>query len=222
VIPATLLGLALLAAALGPGYLYVRYASDRKPRRDQSPLQEMIEMLVIGGLAAVLSGSVILILGDATGWIDTSAIADNPGRYLVTEPARAFTGLLLFFGLAYAGAALAAHRRYRNEPKVSHGAAWHEMFYERLPVKNKHVPLLTVELKDGRKITGAVHSFTRERDSNRELVLIPPMRVQPSPNAKMGDLLKDHFLILREEDILYIAGRYSWWDKGGGKPKTAE
>ena len=221
-IPATLLGLVLLAAALGPGYLYVRYASDRKPRRDQSQLQETIEMLIIGGLAAVLSAAVVLIVGEASDAIDTGAIADDPGRYLLTEPARSFGALFLFFGLSYVGVGLVAWIRFREEPKVSHGSAWHGMFFDRLPDKRKHVPLLTVELRDGRKVTGAVHSFTREREDMRELVLIPPMRVQPSPTAKMSEPLKDHFLILKDEDVLYIAGRYSWWEKPGGKPKTAE
>jgi hypothetical protein len=211
----------LLAAALGPGYLYVRYATDRQPRREQNQLEDLIEMFVIGGVASVVSGAVVLILADAVSALDLGALSDDPGRYVLTEPARTFIALGVFFALSYGGVALVAWRRNRGLPTVTHSSAWHEMFLKRLPEpKDQVVPLLTVELRDGRKITGVVHSFTRELEDRRELTLIPPMRVQRGLNAPMGDPLGDHFLILKDEDIVYIAGRYSTWPEEGGKPST--
>jgi Family of unknown function (DUF6338) len=221
VIPATLLGVVLLAAALGPGYLYVRYATDRQPRREQTQLQELIEMFVIGGVASVISAAVVLILADAFDALNLGTLADDPGRYMLTEPARTFIALGVFFGLSYGAVFYVAWRVNRGLPKVSHGSVWNEMFWKKLPEPvDKVVPLLTVELRDGRKVTGVVSTFTREVEETRELVLIPPMRVQRAPNAPMGDRLEDHFLILKDEDIVYIAGRYSTWPEEGGKPIT--
>lgn len=76
-IPSSILGVALVAAALGPGYVYVRVARQKRPRGSQSQAAELVEMLVIGALLSITSAGIILSGGKATGFLDTAALAKN-------------------------------------------------------------------------------------------------------------------------------------------------
>jgi hypothetical protein len=66
---------------------------------------------------------------------------------------------------------------------------------------------VTIELRDGRKCAGVLAGFTSQLDESRELALVAPIAMTPQ---KGGALVKtrDAFLLLREQDILYVAGRY--------------
>jgi hypothetical protein len=67
--------------------------------------------------------------------------------------------------------------------------------------------LLTVELKDGRRVVGVARSFTYEFADNRELALRSPLAVQLRADTPLIDS-DDAFIVLRENEISSIAGRY--------------
>lgn len=63
-------------------------------------------------------------------------------------------------------------------------------------------------MKDGRWIAGAYKNATVERDDNRELCLQQPLGAAPRAGAEMRPEPNDEFVLLREEDIRQIKGRY--------------
>jgi hypothetical protein len=80
VIPNTLLGIVVFAAAVGPGFLYVRIAELWRPYRERTPLREAAELVIVGSIASTAGVFVALILGDATGGLDTNKLAANVGE----------------------------------------------------------------------------------------------------------------------------------------------
>ncbi|MGA8744326.1 MAG: DUF6338 family protein [Solirubrobacterales bacterium] len=206
-IPSSILGVALVAAALGPGYVYVRLARKKMPRGSQSQVGELVEMLVIGALFSVVAAGIVLSFSKASGFLDTNALADDFNSYLLTEPARSFTCLVAFYGLAYMAAWAVAALRHRGENDFKpDGSAWYQAFANGCPADS--VPFLTVELNDGRWIAGAYKKATVERDENRELCLQRPLGIAAKAGAPMEDEPHDDFVLLREKEIRQIKGRY--------------
>lgn len=196
-----------MAAALGPGYVYVRVARSKRPRGNQSQVAELVEMLVIGALASVASAGAVLVVGKLTKLLNTGQLAEDFNSYLLTEPGRSFGSLIVFYGLAYFGAWAAATIRHRGDSDFRpDGSAWYQAFAQSCPADA--VPFLTVELKDGRWIAGAYKDATVERDDNRELCLQQPLGAAPRAGAQMRPEPNDEFVLLREEDIRQIKGRY--------------
>jgi hypothetical protein len=207
VIPSSILGVALAAAALGPGYVYVRVARQKKPRGNQSQAAELVEMLVIGALASVVAGGIILVAGKATDFLDTDQLAADFNAYLLTEPARSFGSLVAFYGLAYFGAWVAANIAHHGDGDFTpDGSAWYQAFAEACPADA--VPFLTIELCDGRWIAGAYQQATVERDDNRELCLRQPLGRAVAAGERMQPISGDEFILIRENDIRLIQGRY--------------
>lgn len=206
-IPNTVLGLALFAASLGPGYVYVRERAHRAARVDQSPIAEAVEMLVAGALAAVLSAMLVLAVSSFIGLIDENALAKDAGKYIVTEPLRGFGPILAYFALAYGVAWGFARAVHRGKPRTVDpaGTAWLSLLYNKRPKPT--MPVLTVELQDGRRIVGVLESFTAQLEESRELGLAGPLFVRPWADAPL-EPMEDDFLILREAEIRYISGRY--------------
>jgi len=207
VIPQTLLGLAAIAASLGPGYLYVRRAGRHRPRPDQSQLGDAVEMLVIGAMLSLASAGIVLALGEAIGALNTVKLSADFDGYVLTEPIRAFSALLLFYGLAYGGALLAARVVHRSEDEEvdTAGSLWHRAM--RLDLPDDRVSMVTVELKDGRKVVGRLRGFTIESGHNRELALKRPIGASAGPTSLPAEL-DDDFMVIREEQIACVSGRY--------------
>jgi len=207
VIPNSILGVALVAAALGPGYVYVRLVRKKKPRGSQSQVAELVEMLVIGALASVASAGVVLSLAKASGFLDVDALAKDFNSYLLTEPARSFTCLIAFYALAYLAAWTVATLQHRGESDFRpDGSVWYQAFANGCP--SDSIPFLTVELNDGRWIAGAYKKATVERDENRELCLQRPLGTAEVGGAPMREERDEDFVLLREKEIRQIKGRY--------------
>jgi hypothetical protein len=167
----------------------------------------LVEMLVIGALASVVSAGAVLTIGEATNILNTEKLAEDFNRYLLTEPARAFGALIVFYGLAYTGAWVVAAVRHRRDGDFTpDGSAWYQAFARGCPEGS--IPFLTIELKDGRWIAGAYKKATVERDDNRELCLQKPLGLAQSAESEMEPEPFDEFLLLREEEIRQIKGRY--------------
>lgn len=207
-IPGTLLGFVALAAALGPGYLYVQRAERHRTRPIQSQLGELVEMVVVGGVLSLVAGGIVLTFVDATGCIDTNELRADPAAYILNEPLRVFAAALIFYRLAYGGAYLMALVGYRDSPAAIRPGVtgWAHAMWVNLPDKKSPVTV-TVELKDGRRIAGGLSSFTAASEDNREIVLVqPPMATMKRGGHGMP--MEDDFVVLREDQIAVVSGVY--------------
>lgn len=205
-IPDSLAGLALFAASLGPGYVYVRVSERRIARAERSQLLEAAELLVIGALITTVVAMLVLAGAAAIGVADPEEMRREGLAYLLLHPLSGFATLGTIFGLSYAaggGAALVVHRN--KPPSQQPGTVWREVFGQD---KGTHDAIATVELRDGRMLQGQIASYTLDAPAEpRELALRAPMRQRRSKSITV-EKVTDDFLILREQDMLYIAVTY--------------
>lgn len=210
-IPETLVGLALFAAAVGPGYLYVRIAERREPRQERTQLFEAAELLVIGASTTAVTVLAVLALAELVGFIDTVELTKEPGAYLVTEPARILPAVVLTLAGSYGGAwgvAKVVHRRSTAEIRPN-DSGWFGAF-ERDRPKDSGI-LGTVELRDGRLIMGVVRSATTEQTTDRSITLSAPLDAPLQVRSADGQTvtaIADDFIVLDGQDVLYVSGRY--------------
>ena len=207
-IPGTFVGLIALAAALGPGYIYVQRARRHHERPAQSQLGELAELVVVGGLASLLAAGIVLSIVNATGFVDVSEVHEDVAAYVLTQPVRTFVSLLGFYGLAYGFALLVSHLTFRGETKAIEpgSSTWIRTMWVDLPNKRKP-PIITIELKDGRKFAGGLRTFTGTPEEDREIALARPIVVQAGPNTAAVEL-PDDFIVFREKDIALLSGKY--------------
>lgn len=99
-----MLGLILLLAGIGPGYVFVRVAERREPRIERSQLLEAAELLVVGAVLSTAAALVVLIITQATRALDLEALADNGVKYILREPIPNLTALLATLLLSYGAA----------------------------------------------------------------------------------------------------------------------
>jgi hypothetical protein len=209
VIPTTALGLVVFLAALGPGYVYLRVAERRGVRPERSGLLEAVELAVVGAFASTVATLAVFALADAANVVNIHVLGSDPQHYAEDHPLRLLwlvaVTLLTGYALAWTGARLV---HLRNEPNiVPGGTAWGNAFRAELP-HPYDVVRVTVELRDGRKLTGPLGGFTTDADADRELCLAAPIFVQlPGPGAQ-PTRLEDDFIVAREADILAISGKY--------------
>jgi Family of unknown function (DUF6338) len=211
VIPSTLLGLVLLAASIGPGYLWVRVAETRVPRSPRTQLLEVAELIIIGGLASTLSFLLVFWVASRYSWIDSDALAADGTAYVLRHPAPGFGVIFVGLVLAYVGAWLAARVRYIKRPAIiTHGySAWH-----RILSKEREVAVYaTVDLRDGTTVAGWVQLCTVDEvpPAERDLVLIANygkrLRIAP-PNADGFFESDDQAVILNGADVSTITASY--------------
>jgi hypothetical protein len=208
VIPDSLLGLVLFAASLGPGYVFETVAEKRRPRPPRSTLGETIEMAVIGATFSVLAAILVLLLARETSWLEPKALADSTTIYVLRNPLRAPVAFATVFVLGYAGAAAAAHLIYRRKnPLIQPGLApWHRVFLQDRPGNESSV-FVTVHMRDGKRIAGALGAYTLEHAENREVALVAPIAIQED-EAQQATVARESFVVLREADVLYMTGHY--------------
>lgn len=206
-IPDSLFGLILFAASLGPGYVFEAVAEQRKPRPSRTTLGETVGMAVIGASFSVLAAIVVLLISDATSWLNSKDLADETAHYALQSPLRAPAALATVFVLGYVGAAIAAHLIHpRRMGRVQPGAVpWHHVFLEKRPSDDSAV-FVTVHMRDGKKIAGTLSAYSLEQADNREIALIAPLALQPSDGNAAR--LEESFVVLREKDVLYMTGHY--------------
>jgi Family of unknown function (DUF6338) len=191
VIPSTALGLVIFLAALGPGYIYIRVAERRRPRVERSGLLEAVELV-----------------GNAAGLVSIAGFARGPEAYF-----RAHSVLLIGLGasvlvlgyvVAYAWAAIVYRKQTVSVKPAS--TSWYDAFWDDRPSRD-HLVVVNVELRDRRRITGVLRSFTIGLEDNREIELVAPIAIKADAKARPSTL-RDTFLLVREADVLAITGRY--------------
>jgi hypothetical protein len=208
VIPGTLLGVLFLAACLVPGFVFLRIGERRRARLTRSPLIEAVELAGVGAAASLLSVMAVLSLGREWEFLDASALADDPGRYLLLHPFRGLGSMLGSFLLSSALAGIAAIVVFAKRQSVFDlsSSTWRQTFYEGRPNRDLEV-FATIELTDGRRLAGYVDSFTVNLQENRELALRRPVIAAPDAAAQWQPMVGD-FLIIRENQIATITGLY--------------
>ena len=222
-VPSTLVGVIVFVASVGPGYLYVRIIERFRATAERTPLRELAEIVVTGSVATLIGTMSALVVGHATGFLSLRALSVHPGRYLIRHPGDTSLGLLLALSVSYGLAALVAARGPGRGARVYPDSAWYAMFERRAPAD--HVNVATVELKDGRKLTGIVVAFTAEPTpvDDRELTLggsvNDRIKFQAPGSSDSADLLDD-YIVLRGSEIASVALTY--WPADPVKPPTAK
>lgn len=211
-LPDTLLGLVVFAAAAGPGYLYVRLSQVRAPRYQRTPLEEAAEFVVFGAATSALAVFGALAIGRLTGLLDTVQLAEAPAHYAFREPARTLAGLVGVLGLSYGAVWLLTTKilhRGDDKPRIAPGeSAWYAAFHRMVP--SGRGVYSTVDLDDGSAVAGLVISYTIETDEPRELILSKPVDQPLWMRTSDGELrsLPDTFVIIPSRRVAAIYGRY--------------
>lgn len=205
-IPNSVFGLLVIAASLGPGYLFVRIAERRNPRPARSSLLEIAELISVGGSCAAISLLVALVIAQKTGAVDLNALAKRGTDYALTHPLPVFTLLIGVLLGSYALAVVGTLVVHQGVPAtLRQHSVWHEL----LRRQDGYQPFATAELRDGRVVAGPVAYYTVEEapPDCRELVLIKPIRARAAPNAQFVEVLDDR-VVLRASDISVLAVKY--------------
>jgi hypothetical protein len=171
-------------------------------------LGELVELVVVGGLASLLAAGIVLSVVNATGFVNTSLVREDFAQYVLTQPLRVFVSFLAFYAFAYGIAFSLALFSFRGDIKAIEpgSSAWIRTMWVDLPNKKKP-PVITVELKDGRKFAGGLRTFTGTPEEDREIALARPIKVKVGPHAETVEL-SDDFIVFREDDIALLSGRY--------------
>jgi hypothetical protein len=210
VIPATVAGLLAFAAAVGPGYLFVRLTERRRPRRRYTPLEESAEILVVGALATSIGVLAVLALSDVTGLLDTVALTHEASDYLVTHPARVLATGALVGLVSYGSVWAAVSWAYRGSTaEIRQSNAYFSAAEDERPAD--HGVLATVELRDGRAVTGVLRAFNfYDATREGELLLTAPLDGKIECRALDGSTsaISDGFVVFDLKDVLYLAGQY--------------
>jgi len=206
VIPNSLVGLLLFAASLGPGYVYIRVAERRTPRAERSQLLEAAELLVIGALVTTVVAMIVVFGAREIGLVDVATVRREGLDYLLLHPLRGFATLGAIFVASYAFGGLAAlFVHWEKQSSQQPGTVWREVLGQR---KKTHDAWATVELRDGRFLQGQVASYTLDVSAEpRELALAAPL-YQRRVGSTAVEEVSDDVLLLREEDVLYVAVDY--------------
>ncbi len=206
-IPDSLAGLLLFAASLGPGYVYIRVAERRAPRTERSQLLETAELLVLGALITTVVAMLVIWGAREVGLVDVNAVRREGIGYLLLHPLRGFATLGAIFLASYALGGLAALLvHWKKQPSQQPGTVWRDVLGEK---KETHNAWATVELRDGRFLQGQVASYTLGMSSEpRELALAAPLYQRRVRSTQVERVHNVDFLLLREEDVLYVAVEY--------------
>lgn len=211
-IPNTLLGLLVLAASIGPGYVFVRVAELRNPRPSRSALLELAELVSVGGAASAIGLFLVLIVLRFTEWVgaewvDVNALAREGTTYALEHPARGLLFLLAVIGTAYGLAYISAKWWYRDFPaSLRNHSTWHELLDDENGSRRIYA---FIELRDGRQVKGYVHYYTVEQApaADREIVLGTPVQIKAKWQADWQPLAADVAAIGGQE-IVALSVRY--------------
>lgn len=176
-IPSTILGLLLAVAGLSPGYVYISYASRRRPRVEKSVLIESGEFLLFGVAATGSAAGLVLLLGEWGVFPFAVSLQDwvrEGWVYVQDDPWRIVGSALLTFVLALLfalGASAWIHRK--ADSSVSQFPVWWNVLGER---PQQHEVMCAVTTTSGRIIEGFLFAHTTPGDTDpRDIALKPPL-----------------------------------------------
>ena len=210
-IPDTVLGLLVIAASLGPGYLFVRLGELRNPRPSRSTLLELVELVATGGTFTILVlWAALAVDRYVRNIVDLDALAASRTDYVLAQPLRTTTLVVFVIAGAYLLAWLAALAVYRGMPPTQRSwQTWHEAFRIQEHGGSLCRAYATVELRDGRTVAGPVAFYTTQGapSDERELALERPISAKASGTAEYVEV-PDERVILRASDIAVVSVQY--------------
>ena len=174
-IPSSIAGLLLAVAALSPGYVYIRFASSRRPRAERSALMETGEFLLWG---TATSGAALLLVfvGAHLGvpfLIDLREWSSGGSNYLAEDPWRAVWSGATAFAIASLLALTAAYLVYRKtKTRVVEEPVWWSVFGGRPP---KSEVFCSVQTTAGPVLEGFLYAYTTHSEEPRDIALKPPL-----------------------------------------------
>jgi hypothetical protein len=202
VIPSTVLGLVVLAAAFGPGYIFIRVEEQRRPRPERSALLETAELIVIGGLASTVAFAAVAGVAAHTRWLNEQKLAAHATEYLLSHASRFAVLLLITLLLSCAASYVAAIALFHRYPAtIKAHSAWDQV----LPQQPGIINYATVGLDDGLAVAGDVvgHSVGERPADNRELILANPEFRAVGQHAFTQ--ARDQFVVVRGDRIRTLA-----------------
>lgn len=167
------MSVAVFAAALGPGYVFLRVEERRRPRASRSSLVQTVELAAIGATAFAISSLIVVSVGLRANWIETSKLAQGRSTYILQNGDTALALLVATLVLAYLIAWVAARLwLHGSKPSIFPISAWHEALEER----SGTAPYVVLSLRDGRQVAGSVRAYTVDDRplAERELVVASP------------------------------------------------
>lgn len=203
----TLLGLVVVAASLGPGYIYVRVAERREPRYERTQLLEAAELVVIGALASSIAALVVLSVTDSINFIDTEALARDGATYVVSHPARGLGSFVAILAMSYLGTWIVALCIHRGRPaSFAPTSMWHQVLKS---ASDNNRAFATLELRDRRVVSGYVYAYTAlpSEPETSAIALHAPLKAR-APHATEPVDLQDQFLIVRGDEVVYLSVQY--------------
>jgi hypothetical protein len=211
--PDTVFGLAVLILLFIPGVIFAIQADSQRPKRDLSPLRELI---VIAGTG--ITCDIIVLVGFAVLRFALPGETPDIGKIerAGSPYARAHVISLAWwaFGLFVFACALAwilgrfspgiAGRIISGQ--IQFDSAWWELFHAQPDCQN----YVSCELVDGSYIAGYLlrYSTDTEETENRELALAAPIMYRPVGHTEVAELENVHALSIRAGQIKYMAVTY--------------
>lgn len=220
-IPDTLLGLVLFAAAFGPGYAFVRVQEQHEPRPERSPLLEAVELVVVGAVTTSAVAIVVFTISVESGLLDPEQFAADAIAYSLSNPWSGFLPIFAILVISPLFAHLIAWLMFRDEePSIRPGSAWFRVLGRR---KQDAAAFVTVDLRDGSAAFGQLSTYTVDPElDNREVILYAPIKVRRPAVDEPGSWMSttDEFLILQARDISSIGVKYVDRPPGSGTPEA--
>ena len=202
--PDTLIGLLVALAGVAPGYIFVRQAERREPRRERSTLLEAAEMLLIGGSSTAVSILLVLSLAQAISYLDLPALLEEPTHYFGVQPQRVLVAGCAVLAVSYSLSWVAATLIFRGRPPNIHPnySVWRAVISE--ASRTSGDAMAALEMKDGRVVSGFVHSYTLDPDSDvREIALKEPIYARTAGSAPVR--IETDYLIVPGEALNYLS-----------------
>jgi hypothetical protein len=205
-VPGSVVGLLLLFAALGPGFIWVLVSERRTPQAERTPLLETAQLIAVGGLSSLAGAAIALFVFRELDVIVPAALERDGTGYLLLHPLRAF---LVLAGAATASLALAwiaARIVYRGDPPSQRpGTTWRQV----LGANKDRAAVATVALRSGRLIQGVILAYELHPPTEpRDIALGQPLFVVDAATASTTRLFGDA-LVLSEGEIEWISVDYA-------------
>jgi hypothetical protein len=204
-VPESVVGLLLLFAALGPGFVWVRVAERRTAQPERSPLLETAQLVSVGGLCSLASAALALWVASEFNVIDVAAVQRQGATYALLHPLRAFVVLAAAAVAALLLAWAAARLAYSGDkPSLHPGTTWRQI----LGAEKDRAAVATLGLRSGRIIQGVVIAYEiREPTQPRDLAIGQPI-VDVSPTTRETTPVAGGALLLSESEIGWMSIDY--------------
>lgn len=212
-IPATLLGLVLFAASIGPGFIYYRVSEGRKPRHERTPLLEAAELVLVGAVSSTIALLIVLSLGERLYLLDSDALAQQGSDYVLAEPRRTLVSALAVLAFGSIMAAAIAWIANPAARTIEPGSVWYRVLNAQRGLEPRTVDtkaFVTAELRDRRIVSRWVYAFTTEEGppETTALALHAPLFGRSTAAQTDRKEIEADVLVLRGDEIVSLAVEY--------------